>query len=180
VVEPDRQQSVSGHVLDAAVAAPRADVLVQVGDRLGDAGVVGVQDCPAGGWGAEAVEDGDALGGAQHDIERRDGALPVGAAEQLAGVGVAALEHPPEPPDRCFAFQPEGGSALAVPAAWGLTVAGQILLVVGGQFAGVIRLPPHRQLGHVRHHPAASSSPPLAPANAPVVHCSPRRMSGRA
>jgi hypothetical protein len=35
-------------------------------------------------------------------------------------------------------------------------VAGQVLLVVGGQLAGVILLPPHRQLGHIRHHPAAA------------------------
>ena len=35
VVEPDRQQPLSGHMLDTAVAAAGAQVLVQVGDRLG-------------------------------------------------------------------------------------------------------------------------------------------------
>jgi hypothetical protein len=37
----------------------------------------------------------------------------------------------------------------------GLAVAGQVLLVVGGQLAGVVRLPAHRELGDVGHHPAA-------------------------
>jgi hypothetical protein len=35
VVEADRQQPLSGHVLDTAVAAAGAQVLVQVADRLG-------------------------------------------------------------------------------------------------------------------------------------------------
>jgi hypothetical protein len=39
----------------------------------------------------------------------------------------------------------------------GLAVAGQVLLVVGGQLAGVIILPPYRELGDVGHHPAAAS-----------------------
>jgi hypothetical protein len=47
--------------------------------------------------------------------------------------GLAALEHGLEPRRRCFALQPEGAGAGAVPAAWGLTVTGQVLLVVGGQ-----------------------------------------------
>jgi hypothetical protein len=63
MVEADRQQPLSGHVLDAGVAAAGADVVVQVGDRLADTGVVGGQDRPAGGRIAEAVEDRDALGG---------------------------------------------------------------------------------------------------------------------
>jgi hypothetical protein len=94
-------------MLDTGVAAAGADVLVQVGHRLGDAGVVGGQHRPAYLRVSQAVEDGDALRGPQHHIERRDRVAAVGAAEELAGVGVAALEHPPEAPDRCFAFQPE-------------------------------------------------------------------------
>jgi hypothetical protein len=81
------------------------------------------------------------------------------APEQLPGGGIAALEHPLEPRHRCFALQPEAAGAGAVPPAWGLAVARQILFVVGGQLAGVVLLPPHRQLGDVGHHPAAS---PLA------------------
>jgi hypothetical protein len=47
VVEPDRQQPLSGHVLDTAVAAAGPKMLVQVGDRLADTGVVGSQHRPA-------------------------------------------------------------------------------------------------------------------------------------
>jgi hypothetical protein len=78
------------------------------------------------------------------------------AAEELAGVRMVALEHPLEARRRCFALQPEAGGASAIPPARGLAVARQIRLVVGGQLAGVIGLPPHRQLGDVGHHPAAS------------------------
>jgi hypothetical protein len=35
VVEPDRQQPLAGHMLDTAVAAAGAQVLVEVPDRLG-------------------------------------------------------------------------------------------------------------------------------------------------
>jgi hypothetical protein len=59
---------------------------------------------------------------------------------------VAALEHAPEADQRCFALQPEAGGTGAVPAARGLAVAGQVLVAVGSQFAGVILLPPYRQL----------------------------------
>jgi hypothetical protein len=80
----------------------------------------------------------------------------MGAAQQLAGSGVAPLEHGLEPGHRCFALQPEGRGGGAVPAAWGLAVAGQVLFVVGGQLAGVVGLPAHRQLGDIGHHLAAS------------------------
>jgi hypothetical protein len=88
---------------------------------------------------------------------RRPGRRPCrGGAHQLPGVGVTALEHTLEAGRRCFALQPKAAGAGAVPAARGLAVAGQILFVVGGQFASVILLPPHRKLGDVGHHPAAS------------------------
>ena len=138
MVEPDRQQPLSGHMLVPAVAAARPDVGVQVCDRLGDAGVVGVQHRPPGDGVTEAVQDGDALGGSQHHVEGGHGAVAVRSAEELAGVGVAALEHAPEALDRCFAFQPEQRRAVAVPAAWGLAVGGQVLFVVAGEFAGVV------------------------------------------
>jgi hypothetical protein len=96
----------------------------------------------------------------------------MGAAEQLPRGRVPALEHGLEPGHRCFALQPQGGGASAVPAAWGLAVARQVLFVVGGQLASVILLPAHRELGDVGHHLAASLPPSLARANAPVVHCS--------
>jgi hypothetical protein len=81
VVEPDRQQPLAGHVLMAGVAAAGPDVGVQVADSLADAGVVGIQDRPAGGRIPEAVEDGHALGGAQHHVERGHGDLAVRSAE---------------------------------------------------------------------------------------------------
>jgi hypothetical protein len=106
VVEPDRQQPLSGHMLMSAVAAAGPQVLVQVGGGLGHAGVVGSQHRPAGGRIAEAVEDRDALGRSQDHVERWDGVAAVRAAEELAGVGVAALEHAPEARRGCFALQP--------------------------------------------------------------------------
>jgi hypothetical protein len=152
VVEPDRQQPLSGHVLDTAVATPSPKLSVQVGDRLADTGMVGVQHRPAGGRIPQAVQDRHALGRPQDHIERRHGIPAVGPAEELSAVWVAALEHPLEPRHRCFALQPEAAGAGAIPTARRLAVAGQILLVVGGQLTGVIRLPPHRQLGDVGHH----------------------------
>jgi len=40
VVEPDRQQPLSGHVLDTAMATAGPQMLVQVGDGLGQPGVM--------------------------------------------------------------------------------------------------------------------------------------------
>jgi hypothetical protein len=167
VVEPNRKQSLTGHVLDTTVATAGAKVLVQVGDRLGQPSLVGSQHRSSGGWVAEAVDDRDALGRPQDHVERWNGVAAVGAAEQLSSGGVAAFEHSLEPRRRCFACQPEGAGAVAVPAAWRLAVAGQVLFVVGSQLAGVVGLPAHRELGDVGHHPAASLPPPLAPATHP-------------
>jgi hypothetical protein len=47
-VEPDRQQPLSGHVLDTTVAAAGPKVLVQVADRLGQPSMMGGQHRPAG------------------------------------------------------------------------------------------------------------------------------------
>jgi hypothetical protein len=138
------------------MAATGPQVIVQVADRLGQPGVVGGQHRPSRGWVTQAVEDRHALGRPQDHVKARHGVAAMGAAEELAGVGVAA-----------FALQAERTGAGAVPPAWGLAVAGQILLVVGGQLAGVIRPPPYRQLGDVGHHPPLPSSPSLAPATHP-------------
>jgi hypothetical protein len=158
VVEPDGQQPLAGHVLDTAVATAGAQVSVQVGDRLGQPGMMSGQHRPSNGRLPQAVEDGDALGRPQDHIEGGHGVAAMRAAQQLPSCGVAALEHGLELRQRCFALQAEGGGAGAVPAAWGLAVAGQILFVVGGQLAGVVLLPAHRELGDVGHHPAAASS----------------------
>jgi hypothetical protein len=58
-------------------------VLVQVGDRLRQAGVMGGQHRPASGRVAQAVEDRDTLGRPQHYVEGRHRALAVGTAQQL-------------------------------------------------------------------------------------------------
>jgi len=57
VVEPNRQQPLSGHMLDTAVAAAGPQVSVQVGDRLGDTSVMGGQHRPAGPRVGQAIED---------------------------------------------------------------------------------------------------------------------------
>jgi hypothetical protein len=86
------------------VAAAGAQVLVQVGDRLGQPGMMGGQHRPARRRVTEAVEDRDALGRPQDYIEGGHGGAAMRAAQQLAGGGVAALEHGLEPGHRCFAL----------------------------------------------------------------------------
>jgi hypothetical protein len=49
MVKADRQQSPAGHVLDTAMATAGPQMLVQVGHRLGQPGVMGRQHGPAGG-----------------------------------------------------------------------------------------------------------------------------------
>jgi hypothetical protein len=69
VVEPDRQQPPAGHMLDTTMAAARAQVSVQVGDRLADTRVVGGQHRSSGGRIAQAVEMATLRGG-RHAIRR--------------------------------------------------------------------------------------------------------------
>jgi hypothetical protein len=106
VVEPDRQQSLAGHVLDTTMAAAGAQVLIQVAHRLSDTDVMGRKHRPSGGWVAQAVQDRHALGRPQHHIKGRHGGAAMGTAEQLAGRGVATFEHGLEPGHGCFALQP--------------------------------------------------------------------------
>jgi hypothetical protein len=111
MVEPDRQQPLAGHVLDTAMAAAGAQVLVQVADRLADTGVMRRQDRPASGRVTQAVEDRDALGRPQDHIKAWHGVAAMRAAEQLPGRGVSALEHGLEPGHGCFALQPQTAGA---------------------------------------------------------------------
>ena len=87
MVEPDGQQPLAGHVLDTAMAAAGAQVLVQVADRLGQPGMMGGQDDASGGWVAEAVEDRDALGRPQDHVEGRDGVAAMGRPSSSPVVG---------------------------------------------------------------------------------------------
>jgi hypothetical protein len=153
MVEPNGQQSQSGHMLDTAVSTTRAQVLVQVADRLDQPSMMGRQHRPPGRRITQAVQDRDTLGRPQDHIERRHRVAAMRAAQQFASGRVPALEHGLEPSHRCFALQPKGGGAGAVPPAWGLAVAGQVRFVVGSQLAGVVFLPPYRELGDVGHHP---------------------------
>jgi hypothetical protein len=57
VVEPDRQQPLPLEMLDTAVAAAGSQVSVQVGNRLGQPGVMRLEHRPAGGRIPEAVQD---------------------------------------------------------------------------------------------------------------------------
>jgi hypothetical protein len=105
VVEPDRQHSLAGHVLDTAVTPAGPQVLVQVADRLGQASVMGGQHGSSGGWITETVEDRDTLGRPQHHIKGRHRVAAMRAAQQLTRRGVPALEHGLEPGHGCFALQ---------------------------------------------------------------------------
>ena len=49
VVEADRQQTLSGHMLDTTMAAAGPQMLVHVGDRLADTSVMGGQYHPPSG-----------------------------------------------------------------------------------------------------------------------------------
>ena len=88
-----------------------------------------------------------------------EGVSPTGGA--LPGAGMSALDQAPEFLLGGFAVEAEAGGAVAVPAAWGLAVAGQVLLAVVGEPFEVVVLTAGRQLGHVQHHPRPSSRAPL-------------------
>jgi hypothetical protein len=93
-------------MLDTAVAAASPKVSVQVGDRLGQAGVMGGQHRPSGRRVAQAVQDRDALGRPQHHVKGGHGVAAMGAAEQFPSGRVSTLEHRLESGHRCFALQP--------------------------------------------------------------------------
>jgi hypothetical protein len=57
VVEPNRQQPPSGHVLVSAMATTGPQVLVQVAGRLDQPRVMGGQHRPSDGWVTQSVED---------------------------------------------------------------------------------------------------------------------------
>jgi hypothetical protein len=144
-------------MLDTTMAAAGPQLSVQVLDRLGQPRVMGGQHRPASRRVTQAVADRDALGRPQDHVEGRHGVAAMGPTQQLPRRRVPSLEHGLEVGHGCFALQPQAVGAGAIPPPWGLTVAGQILFVVGGQLAGVVGLSTDRELGDVGHHPAASS-----------------------
>ena len=96
MIEPDHQQAPAAHLLVPAMAAARAHLRVQIGDRSGHAFVVSAHHGPALGITTERVQHADVLDRPQHQIPARYGVLAVGTAQQLPGLGVAALEDPSE------------------------------------------------------------------------------------
>ena len=156
VVEPDRQQPLSGHMLDTTMAAAGPQVLVQVADRLGQPGVMGGQHRPAGGRVTQAVEDRHALGRPQDHVKGR-------ARRCGHGGGPAAPRSSGRGPRTWPGTRPRDASPcsprLLAPAPYhrpgDSPWPDRYCFVVGGQLAGVVLLPPHRQLGDVGHHPAA-------------------------
>jgi hypothetical protein len=177
MVEPDGQQPLSGHLLDTAVAPAGTHMPVQVGHRLGQPSMMRLEHRPAGRRVTHAIQDRRALGRPQDHVKGGHGVPSVGAAQELASCRVAALEHGLEPGHRCFALQPQAGGTGAVPAARTLAVARQVRLVVGGQLAGIVGLPPHRQFRDVGHHPTASLPAFVGASNAPLVHCSSEKIA---
>jgi hypothetical protein len=166
VVEADRQQPLTGHARGRhGRDGPPG---VRPGTRSLRRRQRGGRPARPGRWPRPPGRTGSRRScRAQDHVECRHRVAAVGAAEELAGVGVAALEHGLESRRRCFARQPEAGGAGAIPAARGLAVAGQVLLVVSGQLAKVVILPTHRQLGDVGHHPAAPLPAVVGASNAP-------------
>ena len=81
MVESNRQQPLTGHMLDTAVATAGPQVLVQVGNGIGQPGVVGGQHGSAGGRFPEPVQDRDALGRPQHHVESGHGVAAVRAPQ---------------------------------------------------------------------------------------------------
>ncbi len=161
-------------MLGAVVAAAGADLAVEVGDRLADRVLVGGQDRRAGLLVAQPVQHRDALGGTKHQVPRGHRVGAGWTAELLAGLGVAPGEQVLERLRRAGAFKTERGGAAAKVLAGGLAVAGQVLLAVLGDLAGVVVGPPGRQLVQVR---GQSSRSPAAQAHAAI---SPSGRIGRA
>ncbi len=99
------------------MAASRADVVLQVAERLLGRLVVGVQHLGGDLGVAQAVQQRHALGRPQHHIERRHPMVAMRPAQQLSGVGVAAVEHPHERLGTGDALLAQGSGAAAEPAA---------------------------------------------------------------
>src|SRR6266545_2779048 len=181
VDKPGRQQPRPANMLGAVVAAAGADLAVEVGDRLADRVLVGGQDRRAGLLVAQPGQHRDALGGTKHQVPRGHRVGAGWTAELLAGLGVAPGEQVLERLRRAGAFKTERGGAAAKVLAGGLAVAGQVLLAVLGDLAGVVVGPPGRQLVQVRGHqrsaarrcgtiPSKSTSPPSSRSPAAQAH----------
>jgi hypothetical protein len=174
VVEPHRQQAAAPNMLRPAVATAGAELPVQVGGRLRQPHVVGVQHRPPGRGIPQAVQDGDALGRAQHQVKAGDGVAAVLAAEQLPVLGSRPWMSRRNPSLEASPSRPRLAEPRPYRPAWGLAVAGQVLLAVVGEPAQVVVLAASGELGHVQHHPRPPPAPRCA-SERTLVHCSPAR-----
>ena len=152
MVEPDRQHALPLDVLDPGVAAAGAQLLVQVGDRLASPAWCASRTARPVEGSPSAYRSDTLLVGRSTTSKAGTALRPWGRPSSWPVSGVAALEDGLEAGDGCFALLAQRCSAGAVPAAWGLAVAGQVRFVVGGQLAGVVVLASGGQLGHIRHH----------------------------
>ncbi len=118
MVEPDRQQAIAGDVLAAAMAAPCADVLLQVAQGLGGRLLVGLEHLGGGPSIPQPIQQRHALGRPPHHVKGGHAPLAVGAAKQLPGVGVATVEDVDEPLGGRRPLLAERRGAAAEPAAW--------------------------------------------------------------
>jgi hypothetical protein len=130
----------------------RADLLIEVGNRRTHAGLVRLGDRRTGPLVPQRVQDRHVLVGAEHQIPRRHRIGTGRAAELLAGAGVLPGKQPLERRRRTLTLQAKRQGAATVEHPWRLAVAGQVLLAVAGDLAGVVVLPPGRQLVQIRRH----------------------------
>lgn len=97
--EPRRHQTVSVDLADPGLAGPRErSVLLQVGERDEQCGVMGVADFHADRAAADRPQHRHALGRREREIPASHpiGALtnPVGRTQRLAGAWMAGVEQP--------------------------------------------------------------------------------------
>ena len=176
VVEPDRQQPLSGHVLDTAVAAAGPQVLVQVGDRLGQPGVMGPA-APPGRWPGHPGRRGSrrswSAAGPHRTRGRRCGHAGGRAARQSWGRGPRTW-----PGTRPPMLRPPAPGCWRRRRTTGLdSRRGQTDTARGRWPARGCNTPPGPPTAWRCRPPPALLLPAFAGAsNAPLVHCSPQKI----
>jgi hypothetical protein len=179
VVEPDRQQPLSGHVLDTAMATASAQVSVQVPDRLGPRRCGGLQAPPARSPDRRARRESTRSWSAAATHQRR--------ARHCGHAGGPAAPRSSGRGPRTWPGTPPAMLRPAAPAirrrrrTTGLgTHRGQTDTPRGRRPAHGCNTPPVPPTAWRCRPPLGCLPPSLARANAPLVHCSPRTITGRA
>jgi hypothetical protein len=158
VREPHRQQALALHMLGPMPPGARADLLVKVGDRRANARLMRGRHLPRRLRVPQAIQDRHVLMRAEHQVPGGHGIGAGGAAELLAGAGIAPGEQVLEGLRRTLPVQAQRAGAATMEHPRGLALAGQVLLAVAGDLAGVVARPAGRQLVEIRNH--APSRPP--------------------